>query len=204
MYRNSPPKRRVPERIEGCLNSLYMVSGLIFFAACIVFIVLYFIPRQMVFNRLYSGKLEDVCQGIAHEGYPSYQSVEGIHRAIAFRQADGVLLEAYIPEAAQAKNLDEIELVLCTTDFRSYVIETCNYTSGGFIKRYRGELDVALFEAATGKLVASETIFKESNRCPAKHSFATGTPVIENKVNTVDSADVREWVRQYLIIENNP
>ena len=146
--------------------------------------------------------LFDICDGAAHEPLP-YSQEPGTYEVIAF-STTGEPDYWGVPLGLGAKSVESTHLVLCRGEFHSELYEVCDYLYGRKVETYQATMDVALYEIATGDLIASETISYRTS-CLITEEFGEEQIIKTKKVFTLDIKDkVEDWVRNYAVVEVPP
>ena len=102
-----------------------------------------------------------------------------------------------VPNDWNPESLDDIQLIgIMNNEDTKYLIEKCEYTPRGSIKRYGYKNDVTIIEARTGDIISSKTFYKDSPKsCPKSRSEMDD---IEYKANHVSFNDIRDWLTGYV------
>ncbi|MEX2162449.1 MAG: hypothetical protein WD751_11125 [Anaerolineales bacterium] len=111
-------------------------------------------------NLALERELNRVCQGKAYPAAAAFAGSE-IH-PIFLEDASGAShpWNLEMPAEWQPADADQVELVACL-ESSEVMIQTCSYTGGGSIARYRYDLSAQIIEAQSGRLVA-ERVFQGS------------------------------------------
>jgi len=81
------------------------------------------------------------------------------------------LPDGLAPAGAPEDDVSKYSLVACVTGKPLKKKQDCSFTSGKVLELHDGEVEVALREAATGKLVETKTFKATSAGCPYSHKF---------------------------------
>jgi uncharacterized protein YjbI with pentapeptide repeats len=87
------------------------------------------------------------------------------------------------------------DLVACVGKQEKVGVQTCHYTGGSTVNRYRYEVKIRLLEAATGRQVAEETIQgSDPDSCPStvQHGGATITG------KKVSDSNISDWLAKWV------
>lgn len=157
-------------------------------------------------NRLKGryGSLETVCAGSPHADSPVYTGRAGVHPAVAF-SADGRIDMSFIPTDAVAESAAETELVLCLKGRQENLIQSCPYEGNNFVKRYTEEVHLELREAASGGVVASETLTSGlPAACSPVEEFGVSSAGITRTNRSVVSTDqIKSWLSGFVLNESD-
>lgn len=148
------------------------------------------------------GELADVCDGVRHTDYPAYSEESGIHPAIGFLPNGNVTLNP-IPDKAQTRSIESIELVLCIGKRHEELIQRCPYEGNNYVERIQTQLDVILYEVKSGEIVASETIVSKSpEACRSIEEFGTSSNgVTRTHKTSVGDSEIKKWLATFTMID---
>lgn len=123
--------------------------------------------------------LAGVCAGHAAPGARLGISEQSFHTVMVL-DADGSSSSAWGESVRLARwepmALRFTDLVACIAEQEKVALNSCHYSGGSTITRYRYQVHVRLMEAATGGLVAEETIYGgEPGSCPSSTSGGTAS-----------------------------
>lgn len=97
---------------------------------------------------------------------------------------------------------DNPALVLCAHEVpKAELLETCPYEEGAEVRRYYSELELTLVETATAEVIASQTLGKEADTCPAAVRLHGDNRVQTNVVTDFDqvfAADINQFVSAHV------
>jgi len=182
------------ETIEGIMGCLFILL--------LICLGAFWVYDKIEQNRLKGAlrDLEDVCRGVSHADYPAHNDNSRIHPVVGFLP-NGAITFNYAPTEARVDSAESVELVICVRERREILIETCRYEKLNTIERYMEELDVVLYEIATGEVIASETLVSTMpEACKMIEEFPLGsTSMTKAYRSSIPDSQVREWVAKYAI-----
>lgn len=155
------------------------------------------------------GALAEACQGSGVAAAAEYSEDSGVHPAVGMKSYTGASYSTYnyaIPDQAVAKGVADAQLVLCVEEEKKELLESCPYEDEDddklrVVERYGYEVKVTLVEAKTGKVIEEETLNGEEPReCKDVESFRESQTTVTLDGENVDTADMQQWVRPYVII----
>ena len=130
-----------------------LISGLIFLG-------MYFPLKNSIKPSIFTGTTDKMfapaCNGQPVKGVSDYRPGPGPHPIVILENNSKSIRK--VPDQWMPKSLGVVELVACVGKSEKVLIETCNYESGGKIKRYQYQVTIQLIAASTGQLLKSITV----------------------------------------------
>jgi hypothetical protein len=156
--------------------------------------------------------LIDVCDGWPDSRAAAYVASEkGTHLAIGAERGEATWQVSmwYIPWQAEARVLEETELVLCIEPVERVFIESCAYYARGdrqpshWIHRYYNRQQAKIVSAKTGQILSSRTFTSENSGrgCRQQERFKSSNKVSEIDGTPISGAEVSAWVSSYALVE---
>lgn len=142
--------------------------------------------------------LASVCAGLGVEGTRINPDDQSFHTVVVLDSngspssawGDGLTGNGWEPMA-----LRFTDLVVCVAKQETVGVETCHYTGGSTVSRYRYEVKIRLLEAATGRQVSEDTIQgSDPDSCPSTIHNG-GTTIYGKKISNGNLSDwLARWV----------
>ncbi len=141
--------------------------------------------------------LDAVCSGSPIPQAAPYKPGAGKRAAhlVYFAQATQSSTREDLPDGLSTtdpveEDVTKYELVACVTGKPLKKKADCDFTSGKVLEIHDGEIEVAMYEAATAKLVEKKTFKATSGACPYSHKFFGNR---DKRMLTVEPAFQAYW-----------
>lgn len=191
------------------MKKIILIAGALILLACIGGVVILYMQTSATQEKFQP--LIDACRGNQVAEAAPYSQTSGTHPSMGVIERASGTLQIYtyaVPDDALAESVAETQLVLCLTEPKEVLIESCPYAKGdateadGVVERYVYERELTLVEAKTGKVLASEVLKGDDPReCLEQESFRKGENTVKVKGAEIADAHMQEWMRPYAVIK---
>jgi len=166
----------------------WMIAALVLSLLASVFLVRdFFDPKSFISTQR---AVSVVCQGENVPAAGVYQSGNDPHIVLM----RGVSANEKFNSEWKPGSLGDVELVICLGSPTYTLIETCLYSTGGRIKRYRENQPVRLMIAQTGEVLASSVLTANPGACPSLK-----VNILNPKLRgSVTNGLIEKWVLRFL------
>lgn len=178
--------------VVGCLPVILLV------VVCLGAVI--FFGRMRSQNRCPTGAeiysaLSKVCNGVGSVQAGNYNPAPGyINHVVLLDMSIKELKNPSITSLIWAPDsLAHTELVLCIGKPQTALVETCQYSDGSDVNRYKNVLTATLASAATGNVVAAQTFVWQPDACAQ-----TEPKSVTKLVGEVKISDVTDWADTWL------
>jgi hypothetical protein len=152
-------------------------------------------------SPIFSTSYAQVCNGAALPGAAAYSKSPGVHPLIVMNRKDPQSsFDQKTPSDRFPKswlinitNAKDNQLVVCMTTSKRELKKKCDFPANKpsdlkhVLEMYNTTYDATLYEAKTGKKLASKNILAKANECPMFHMFSK-TEVVDKEDGNYEQA----------------
>jgi len=183
------------------------IIGLVF-AGTVIILVIFFAsawwlvrssrpPSDVLFS------LSVVCRGTGVPGTGTYLAGSDDPQHIVLLDDTGTL-HPWTSKANslwRSESLNEVELVVCVSETREVVLDTCE-SQYGLIEMSAEQADVTIVNPSSGKPLAQQTLMASKPNCPIEGGFIKPKEW-HDRLNTLNFEDLENWVVAFLAIDTS-